>query len=161
MRRFRKTLVLALLVCFLLTGMAALAPKSFADAETPSLSGVADASQMSTVEDVTEEGMVPVSAESLLDGDYAVEVESSSSMFRIEAAVLHVRDGHMEADMTMGGKGYLYVYPGTAEEAAAAGESSLIPFREDKDGKHCFTVPVEALDAPVPCAAFSKNKELW
>ena len=161
MRAFHRTFVLALLVCFLLTGMAALAPQAYAESETPALSGVADASQMAAVEDVTEEGMVPVTAESLLDGDYAVEAESSSSMFRIEAAVLHVRNGRMEADMTMGGKGYLYVYPGTAEEAAAAEESELIPFREDGEGKHCFTIPVEALDAPVPCAAFSKNKELW
>ena len=161
MRAFRKIFVLALLVCFLLTGMATLAPKSYAAAETPDLSGVADASQMTTVEDVTEEGMVPVPAENLLDGDYPVEVDCSSSMFRIEQAVLHVRDGRMEATLTMSGKSYLYVYPGTAEEAAAAEESSLIPFREDKDGKHCFIIPVEALDAPLPCAAFSKNKELW
>ena len=152
---------IALLLSLLLTGTAIFGPQAYAEEKTPDLSGVADASQMTAVEDVAEDGMVPVPAECLLDGDYPVEAESSSSMCRIEKAVLHVQDGRMEATLTMGGKGYLYVFPGSAEEAAGADEGSLIPFREDAEGKHCFTVPVEALDAPVPCAAFSKNKELW
>ena len=84
-----------MLLSLLLTSMAILGPQAYADEKTPDLSGVADASQMTTVEDVTEEGMVPVPAESLTDGDYPVEVESSSSMFRIEKAVLHVQDGSM------------------------------------------------------------------
>lgn len=161
MRTFSRKNGIALLLCLVLTGTAVFGTQAYAEDQPPALSGVADASQMTAVEDVTEAGMVPISAESLQFGDYPVEVESSSSMFRIEQAVLHVLDGRMVADLTMGGKGYLYVYPGTAEEAAAAEESSLIPFREDAEGKHCFTIPVEALDAPLPCAAFSKNKELW
>ena len=161
MHMFSRKSRIALLLSLLLTGTAIFGPQAYADEKTPDLSGVADASQMTTVEDVTEEGMVPVPAESLTDGDYPVEVESSSSMFRIEKAVLHVQDGSMEATLTMSGKSYLYVYPGSAEEAAAAEEGSLIPFTEDKEGMHCFTIPVEALDTPVPCAAYSKNKELW
>ncbi len=129
-------------------------------AEAPS-PAVADASQMTDVENVVEEWMVPVTAESLVDGEYPVEAESSSSMFRIEKAVLRVEDGRMTAAMTMGGKGYLYVYPGSAEEAAKADQNSCVPYTENTEGAHCFTIPVEALDAPVPCAAFSKNKELW
>ena len=136
------------------------APHEITESAAPS-NAVADASQMVSVEEVVEEGMTPVYGDSLVDGDWPVEVKSSSSMFRIESAVLHVRNGEMTADMTMGGKGYLYVYPGTALEAAAAAESSRIPFVEDENGAHHFTIPVEALDAPVPCAAFSKNKELW
>ena len=61
----------------------------------------------------------------------------------------------------MGGKSYLYVYPGTALEAATGEQSAYIPFAENAEGAHTFTIPVSALDAPVPCAAFSKNKELW
>ena len=45
--------------------------------------------------------------------------------------------------------------------ADAADKSRLIPYEEDSDGAHTFTIPVEALDAPVLCAAYSKNKELW
>ena len=67
----------------------------------------------------------------------------------------------MTAQMTMSGTGYLYVYMGTGEQAANADESEYIPFVEDAAGAHTYTVPVEALDAGVPCAAFSKNKEKW
>ena len=91
--------------------------------ETPSATGdtsnVADASEMTTVEDVVEEGMVPVSGAELNDGTYSVVVDSSSSMFRIEKAVLHVKDGSMTATLTMSGKSYLYVFPGTALGNAA------------------------------------------
>lgn len=131
-----------------------------AEAANPS-PAVADRSQMTTVEEVVEEGMTPISVSALKDGSYEVTVESSSSMFRIDSCALLVENGSMSAVMTMGGKGYLYVYPGTAEEAAAAEESERIPFVETTDGTHSFTIPVPALDAGVPCAAFSKNKELW
>ena len=122
---------------------------------------VADASQTVAAEEVVEADMTPVYAESLTDGDWPVEVKSSSSMFRIESAVLHVGNAAMTATMTMSGKGYLYVYPGTALEAATGEQSAYIPFAENAEGAHTFTIPVSALDAPVPCAAFSKNKELW
>ena len=136
-------------------------PAEPASAEPATSPAVADASQMTTVEDVTEEGMIPVEAEALREGDYPVEVKSSSSMFSIESAVLHVRDGGMEVTLTMGGKGYLYVFPGTAPEAASGEESSYIPYTEDADGAHTFTIPVKALDEGFPCAAFSRNRELW
>lgn len=123
--------------------------------------GVAGADQMTTVEEVVEPGMTPIYAADLADGEYPVAAESSSSMFRIESALLTVKDGNMTATITMGGKSYLYVYPGKATEAAAGEKSVRIPFVENADGAHTFTIPVEALDAAVPCAAYSKNKELW
>ena len=148
----RKSLALLLtLLTFLNMGAAAFAGTS----------DVADAAQMTTVDKVGDEDMIPVYPESLRDGEYPVTVECSSSMFRIESAVLKVKDGAMSAVLTMGGKSYLYVYPGTAEEAAGAAEDAFIPFAENAEGAHTFTLPVEALDAPVPCAAYSKNKELW
>ena len=122
---------------------------------------VADASQMTTVENVVEDGMVPVPGEMLLDGDYAVAADCSSSMFRIVEAVLHVSDGKLCATITMSGTSYLYVFPGTAAEAAAAEESAWIGYTEDSEGRFCFNIPVDALDAGVPCAAYSRNKELW
>ena len=131
-------------------------------AETaPASREVADASQMTTVEDVVEDGMVPVLGENLLDGDYAVTVDSSSSMFRIVEAVLHVSNGKLTATITMSGTSYLYVYPGTAEAAVTADENTWVGYSEDGEGRYCFTIPVEALDAGVPCAAYSKNKNLW
>ena len=148
----RKSIAL-LLALFVLWSMGA--------AASAGTSNVADAAQMTTVEQVGDEDMIPVYPESLRDGEYPVTVESSSSMFRIESAVLTVKDGAMSAVLTMSGKSYLYVYPGTAEEAAGAAEDAFVPFVENAEGAHTFTIPVEALDAPVPCAAYSKNKELW
>lgn len=128
------------------------------DADTAKVAG---SSEMAAVEKVTEDGMKPVYAGQIEDGTYPIEVKSSSSMFRITDAELTVKDGKMTAVMTMGGKGYLYVYMGTGEQAAAADASEYIGFEENADGAHTFTVPVEALDQAVSCAAFSKKKEKW
>ena len=122
---------------------------------------VATADQMAPVEDVVAEGMTPIYGSDLNDGVYSITVDSSSSMFNITACELTVENGAMTAVMHMGGTGYLRVYMGTGEEAAAAGEADCIPYEELSDGTHTFTVPVEALDQGIPCAAFSKNKELW
>ena len=53
------------------------------------------------------------------------------------------------------------MYPGSAEEAAAADEADYIPYVENEEGAQTYTLPVEALDQGVPCAAFSKKKEKW
>lgn len=124
-------------------------------------SQVASSSDMSTVENVVEEDMVPVYGSAIKDGTYAVTVDSSSSMFKITQCELTVANGQMTAVMHMGGTGYLKVFMGTGEEAAAASEADCIPFAQTEEGVHTFTVPVEALDAGIPCAAFSKSKEMW
>ena len=87
---------------------------------------VADTSQMTTVEEVVEPGMSPVYAEDLTDGEYDIAFECSSSMFRIDSALLKVHEGKLEAVLTMGSKSFLYVWPGSAEEAAAASVSDWI-----------------------------------
>lgn len=129
--------------------------------KAPEPAKVADPSQMAPAKEVVEEGMVPVTADELADGSYDVAVDSSSGMFQITACDLTVKDGEMTAVMHMGGTGYLRVFMGTGEEAAAASEADCIPFHEEADGTHTFTVPVEALDKGIDCAAFSKNKEIW
>lgn len=129
--------------------------------ESPAGGQVASSSEMAAMEQVGEEGMVPVSGEQLRDGTYPITVDSSSSMFRVVDCQLTVEDGAMTAVMTMGGTGYRYVYLGTGEEAVQAPEEDYIPYQVKEDGSHSFTVPVEALDAEMPCAAFSDRKELW
>lgn len=124
-------------------------------------SEVASASQMAPVEDVVDADMVPIPGSALKDGVYDVTVDSSSSMFNVTACELTVERGEMNAVLHMGGTGYLKVFMGTGEEAAQAAENDAIPFVEESDGTHSFTVPVEALDQGIACAAFSKNKELW
>ena len=153
-----------------------------AEAETPAPAGtskVAGAGDMTTVEEVVEAGMVPVPASDLLPGSYEVQVDSSSSMFKIAGCELTVPEGAaagsesgtaetenaaaggMQALLTMSGSAYLYVYPGTAEEAAAADQSGYIKSVDNAEGKNTFLFPVEALDQGIPCAAFSKKKEMW
>ena len=131
--------------------------------ETTAAAAAEAETQAETVEviEVVEPGMEPISASALKDGTYDVKVNSSSSMFNIESAKLTVADGKMTATMTMGGTGYLYVFMGPAIEAEHAIDDAYIPFVETEDGKHTFTVPVEALDAGIECAAFSKRKEVW
>ena len=126
-------------------------------------SKVAGAGDMAAVEEVVEEGMVPVASSGLVPGTYKVKADSSSSMFRITDCELTVPEGDavMQAFLTLSGSSYLYLFPGTAEEAAAADASEYIEAGENAEGKNTFLFPVEALDFGVPCAAFSKNKEMW
>ena len=114
----------------------------------PKADQVASAGEMTTVEEVVEAGMTPVYASELKDGTYEVEMKSSSSMFKVDRCELQVENGQMQAVLYMSSQSYRYLYAGTAEEAAAAGEDA-------------FTLPVEALDTGVACAAFSRKKEKW
>lgn len=163
-----KKTVFAVLTALLLAACAGAAPAGTAEptpsptaAPTEASAAVAGADDMAAPVEVLEAGMEPVYADSLRDGVYPIEAASSSSMFKIVSAELTVKNGAMTAVLTMSGTGYLYVYPGSAEEAAAAPESERIPFAETDGGMHTFTVPVPALDSAVPCAAFSKKKEMW
>ena len=162
----KKTLLAALLAALMLTsgcGSSASQQQTDTAAQTSETgtSNVASASDMAEVEDVVEDGMIPIAGDQVKDGTYHVTVKSSSKMFDITACELTVEGGKMTAVMHMGGTGYLYVYMGTGEQAAAASESDYIPFTEEADGTHSFTVPVDALDEGIDCAAFSKKKEKW
>lgn len=125
-------------------------------------SQVATSSEKTTSVSVGKYGMLPIYGRDVKDGTYAIKVESSSSMFRVVEAALTVTDGQMEAVLTLSGKSYLWLYMGTGEEAAKINDTSAyIGFQEDADGMYTYTVPVEALDKGINCAAFSKNKEKW
>ena len=154
-------LLFALCLSLAVPGVSACAEEKKDPAEIKDFSGVADASQMTTVEDVVEEGMTPLYASSLLEGVYPVTVDCSSSMFRIADCLLTVQGGAISARLTMGGKSYGWVYPGTAQEAAAADHADHIPAQFDENGAIVFEIPVQGLDMGIPCAAFSLNKELW
>ena len=139
----------------------ATAISSAAETAAPKADQVASAGEMTTVEEVVEEGMTPVYASELKDGTYEVEMKSSSSMFKVDRCELQVENGQMQAVLYMTSQSYLYLYGGTAEEAAEADEEAYIPRAEGKDGMGSFTLPVEALDTGVACAAFSRKKEKW
>ena len=113
------------------------------------------------VREVVSDDMAAVYGTDIKDGVYNITVDSSSSMFNIVDCELTVKDGEMTALMTMGGTGYLYLFMGTGEEALAASEEEYLPFVETEEGVHTYTVPVEALDTGIDCAAFSKRRERW
>lgn len=122
---------------------------------------VASQSESLPPQKVGTEDMIPLSASEILEGSYEVEVESSSSMFRIAKAVLTVKDGNMTAKLTMGGKSYSKLFLGTAEEASNSNGSGEIPASQDENGAVLFEIPVSALNSSIKCAAFSKRKEKW
>lgn len=122
---------------------------------------VASADEMSTIQDVVEDWMVPIYPEELNDGVYEIQVGCSSEMFVIDECKLTVEDGNMQALLTMGGKGYLKVFLGTGAEAVQASEEDYISYVEAEDGRHTFEIPVEALDSGIACSAFSKKREKW
>lgn len=105
-------------------------------------------------------GMVPVYARDIEEGTYPVRVESTSAFFKIPEAYLTVADGEMTARITIRSMSYQYVFPGSAEEAGRTAEADLIGY-EEVDGCTVFTIPVEALDAEIPCAAYSRKRRQW
>lgn len=153
----KKMKYIAATAAFCITGMCL--TEVYADSSESA--AVASSSEMSAVEDVVKDWMTPVYPDELNDGNYKIEVDSSSSMFSIDECVLTVADGKMSAVMTMGGKGYLKIYMGTGEDAVEAQESQYISYMEAEDGRHTYEVPVEALDSGISCAAFSKKKKKW
>lgn len=108
----------------------------------------------------TEE-RTPVIGNEIPDGSYQIEVESSSSMFRVVEATLRAEKGELHAVITLSGKGYPHLYMGTADEAAKASESDYIPYQENENGMYTYEVPVEALDQEIDCAGYSRRKEKW
>lgn len=105
-------------------------------------------------------GMTPVYPEDLAEGEYDIDVISSSQFFKITDAKLTNKDGHMSAVITISSTSYAYVFPGSAAEATAAGEGSWIP-ADESTGYGQFELEVEALNREMPCAAYSKKKQKW
>ena len=119
---------------------------------------VAPDSETASAKTLLREGMSPIGGRDVADGVYEIEAESSSPFFKIKSATLTVRDGQMTAQIGLDSKSYPLVYMGTAKQAAAAPASDYIEF----DGNAwTFTVPVEALDYEIDCAAYSKRKKQW
>lgn len=129
--------------------------------EVDNLSQVASQEEMTAAVDILNEDMKPIYADSLNEGTYSIEVLSSSSMFRIADCQLTVEDGAMSAVMKIESDSYLKLFMGTGAEAVNAEEAEYIPFELDAENNQLYTVPVEALDMGVDCAAWSRRREKW
>ncbi len=103
----------------------------------------------------------PIYADQVQAGTYAIEVTSSSSMFRIVDAQLTVKDNEMSAVLTLSGTGYLKLYMGTGEQALQGTDDECIYYVENDEGQYTYEVPVEALNQEIDCAAWSIRKEKW
>lgn len=122
---------------------------------------IASAEEMASPVKLELDGIEPVFGNSLRDGTYSIEVLSSSSMFRIAECELTVNNGSMNAVMKIESDSYLRLYMGTGAEAITDTDDSYIPYELDEDGNQLYTVPVEALDMEIECAAWSRRKEKW
>ena len=113
-------------------------------------------------EDVGFEGMQEISADSLNVGKYHISVDSSSSMFKIADCLLKVDEAkNMTADIMINSKSYDYLFMGTGEQALADGGENFISYTVNDEEQSVFTVPVEALDKEIQCAALSAKKQEW
>ena len=128
---------------------------------TPSYDQAASVQEQLPAEDVGKYGMVPIYGFDVKDGTYSVEVDSSSSMFRVIDAQLTVKNGEMSARITLSGTGYSRLYPGTGQEAAASDPRDYIDYTENEDGKYTYEISVPALNKSFPCAGFSHKKQKW
>lgn len=96
-------------------------------------------------------------------GKYVVDVDaaSASGMFRVVNCVLTSVCGKMQADITLSGTGYDYLYVGTAKDAEKASKDQLIAPKEIVEGKCVFTVPVESMNTGIQIAAHGKKSGKW
>ena len=136
---------------------AAMGAEESADMPTRKL---ADDTDYTAVKEVEEEGMTPITGDKVKDGTYEIKGKSSSSMFHVSDAVLTVKDGKMSVTFTTT-KSYTWMFMGGTDKIAAAADSEFIPGVVNADGAMTFTIPVEALDQGIACAAYSKNKDQW
>ncbi len=103
---------------------------------------------------------VGLSADLIKNGTYAIDVSSSSSMFKFVECLLTVEDSVMTAAVTLSGQGFGKLYMGTGADALADTDENIHEFTLNGD-RHSFTVPVAALDTELDCAGFSIRREQW
>ncbi len=160
-RRERMNALAAAVVAALLTGCCLFAGNLAEPAfGAEGYDKVAPGADQASAKQVLQYGMTPIRAQDVNDGVYEIEVESSSKFFRVEKAILKVKDGKMSADLTLSSASYKFVYPGTAEEAAKAPLDKYVELKE-RDAQGSFTMPVSGLNEEILCAAFSKKKKAW
>ena len=94
-------------------------------------------------------------------GKYVVDVSCAESMFRVVKCVLTSVGGKMQAEITLSGTGYDYLYVGTAQDAEKASKDQLISHKETVEGKYVFTVPVESMDTGISFAAHAFKSKKW
>ncbi len=95
-------------------------------------------------------------------GTYTANVRADSGL-PVDACILYVEDGQINAVMTLKNTDYDRLYTGEAQDAENAREEDLIAYRPSEDGaKHIFwSVPVDKLDSLFEIAARRSSDKVW
>lgn len=156
-----KLFVISLLICFSLASCGSKDSSQSENKSSSDKSSSASEHETAPQNSVGFEGMTAISADSLNEGEYHITVDSSSSMFKIADCILTVQNGSMTADVIINSQSYDYLFMGTGSEAASDSKDNYISYTVNDEGQSVFTVPVEALDKEISCAALSAKKQEW
>ena len=143
-----------------LAGCAGTSQQSGTAEQTESKQG-ADAEKVESTEQANGTADKTTDTPVVADGEYSIEVETDSSMFRAESCTLTVKDGSYSAELVLPGEGFSRLYFGTAEDAAAADAADIYDYHLNDDGLYTFDIPVEKLDEELSVAAYGQRRDTW
>lgn len=104
------------------------------------------------------------------NGIYSTTVTTGAAMFKVVNAQLTVKNGQIQALITLSGTGYDYLYVGTGAQASAAGQGQWVKWQDEvtytdaggaqKTGRR-YMIPVSALGEPIAIASHSESHNKW
>ena len=106
-------------------------------------------------------GMTPIYGRDIEDGTWPIEVRTNSKYYKIASCELTVKGDKMTAKITMNSTSYSYAYPGTKLEAKKDDAGKIEMDVDMQNYTLTYEMDVPALDAEVPCAAYSKRRKKW
>ncbi len=124
-------------------------------------SKVAESSDYPDTEDIDDSIYTPVYASELNEGEYLIDAISSTSLFEVADSLLVVSGNSMDVMLRLELGPNIFMYPGTAEEAAADSEDDYITFQKNDAGDQLYLIPVKALDKAENYAFYSRKDEQW
>lgn len=147
----KKRIAYILLAAVLLTGCSGKAKDAKPDAQTTASAAEDVESTANPQEEKEQEEKKP----ELADGEYTVDFDTDSSMFRVSEALdgkgrLTVKDGEMIVHISLGSKKIVNLFPGLAEDAQQDGAAVLEPTVDTVTYSDGATEEVYGFDVPVP-----------
>ena len=105
--------------------------------------------------------MTPIYGCDIEDGTWPIEVRTNSKYYKIASCELTVKGDAMTAKITMNSTSYSYAYPGTKVEAKKDDAGKIEMDIDNENYTLTYEMDVPALNAEVPCAAYSKRRKKW
>lgn len=122
---------------------------------------VATAQDDPSANKIDDSSLTPVTASELNEGQYLITTESGSPGFMVSDTLLTVSGDKMSAMLLMGNNTEWFMYPGSAEEAAADTEDHYIRPSQNENGDQLYEIPVEALDKAIDFASYNRPESMW